>query len=271
MECFKHIVITRFNLSKRWAIDKAENSVLNEEWLDHRYQLFEDFCFPSLKSQTCQNFEWWVYFDENLDSQYKLKNEELNKRFNNFMPKYECSYDDFEINMPKDLQAKIADEKIKCLITTRLDNDDVLAKDTVEIIQAKTQFNDFYLLEIPFGYTLEIGCISILRRVETYLNPFVSLVEKVSNGYEVKSVYFQQHNKWTNVKSKIISREPQWIQVIHDRNIINREYGFEVNPHGIKKRFNFNSDGLKFRPMYVFYLRRINRFYQKSKKYIKKI
>jgi hypothetical protein len=264
---FKHILITRFNLSKRWKVDRAENSVLNKEWLDHRYQLFESFCFPSIKSQTCQNFEWWVYFDENLDTQYKIKNKELSEDFQNFIPKYENSYNDFEINMPKDLQIKLIKEGINWLITTRLDNDDVFAKDTVEIIQANASYNNLSLLEIPFGYTLEIKKISILRKVESYLNPFISLVEKVSNDSEIKSVYFQEHNKWKDIKKKIISKETQWIQIIHDRNVINRPAGVEVSSYGIKKRFNFKK--LKFRPLYVFYLRDVKCFFIKISKFFK--
>lgn len=260
MEHFKHIIITRFNLSKRWKVDKAENSVLNIEWLDHRYKLFEDFCFPSLKSQTCQKFEWWVYFDENLDSQYKIRNEELNRDFKNFIPKYENSYDDFEINMPKDLHKKIIEERIDWLITTRLDNDDVLARNTIEIIQNNASFENLCLFEVPHGYTLEIGEISILRKVTSFLNPFISIIEKVSIDTDIKSVYFQQHNKWKNIKKEIISHEPQWIQLIHDKNITNYAFGKEVNPHGVKNRFNFNSNKLRFKPLYVFYLRPLKRF-----------
>lgn len=269
MECFKHIIITRFNLSKRWEADKADNSVLDREWLDHRYKLFEDFCLPSLKGQTCQNFEWWVYFDESLDSDYKLKNEEFKKGFENFIPKYERSYDEFEINMPNDLKKKLVDEGVSWVITTRLDNDDVLAKNTVEMIQTKTHFNDLCLLEVPCGYTLEIKKTSIVRKVERYLNPFISLIEKVSIDTDVKGVYYQQHNKWKDVESQIVSKKPQWIQIIHDRNVINKAAGFEVSSYGLKERFNFNFNKVKFKPLYAFSLIIIKRFCKRIIKLLK--
>ena len=57
---FKHYIITRFNLSQRWDKDSLGNKVLDDNWLKNRFQLFENYCFPSLKSQTNKNFEWWV-------------------------------------------------------------------------------------------------------------------------------------------------------------------------------------------------------------------
>ena len=140
--------------------------------------------------------------------------------------------------MPKDLKRKLIKEHIKYLITTRLDNDDVMAMDTVEKIQNQTKFNGICLLEIPIGYTLEIGKNSVLRQVTSYLNPFISLVEIVAIGCEVKSVYHKQHNKWKGIRSEIISSKPQWIQIIHDKNILNYAFGKEVSPYGLKKRFN---------------------------------
>jgi hypothetical protein len=267
LEHFKHIIISRFNLSKRWKKDKSECNVLSKDWLDHRYQLFKDFCLPSIKSQTSQNFEWWVYFDKSLETEYKIWNEKLNEDFPNFIPKYEGSYDDFEVNMPKELQAKLIKEKIRWLITTRLDNDDVLARDTVAIIQNNVNFDNLCLMEVPYGYTLEIKETSVLRKVTTFLNPFISLVEKVSTNVEVRSVYYQQHNKWTDVKKMIISKKAQWIQIIHDKNIINYAFGEEVSPLRIKKRFIFNSDNLKFKPLYVFYIKWLKIILTKIKKY----
>ncbi|MFI1772228.1 glycosyltransferase [Thalassobellus citreus] len=260
MENFKHIIITRFNLSKRWQSDKLGNTVLDENWLKDRFYLFENYCLPSIKSQTCLNFEWWVYFDEQLSPEYKKKNEALHSSFANFIPKYEKSYNYFETNMPKELHKKLLKSNVEWLITTRLDNDDILAKNTVEVIQKHISFKGACLLEIPVGYTMEIGEKSVLRQVTTYLNPFISLVETVSSKSQVKSVYYQEHNKWKGVKNEIVSNLPQWIQVIHDKNISNSAAGKEINPWLIRKQFKFNYKSLKFKSQFRFYKQKIYGF-----------
>ena len=110
---FKHFIITRFNLSKRWDKDKFGNATLDSTWLTDRYRLFEDFCLPSIKGQTSKNFEWWVYFDSETDDFYKNKNDDLNKEFPNFKPKYENSYDDFQNRMHHDVWKNALKEEVK--------------------------------------------------------------------------------------------------------------------------------------------------------------
>ncbi|WP_339916365.1 glycosyltransferase [Yeosuana marina] len=269
MEHFKHIIITRFNLSERWKVDKSKNLVLDDEWLNDRYKLFVDFCFPSIKNQTCQNFEWWVYFDIKLGKKHKAINEKWNKEYPNFIPKYENSYNDFEANMPKDIHQMIIAKNIRWVITTRLDNDDVFANDSIEKIQKIENFQEMSLLEFPLGYTLNLGDKSILRKKTEYLNPFISLVEKVYPDALIKSVYFNQHNKWEEVEKKVISDIPQWIQIIHDKNISNQSNGLEVNPYDLQSRFKFNDTGINFKSRFYYLYRDTKMYLFKIKKRFK--
>ena len=253
---FKHIIITRFNLSQRWCKDKNGKNVLDEEWLRKRYDLFENFCFPSIESQNNQNFEWWVYFDADLGESYKKRNEILNRRFNNFVPKYELSYEDFEINLPKQIEEKLLQENKQWVVTTRIDNDDMFAVDTIEKIQKGIQLSEKCILEIPFGYTLELKTKSVFREVESYLNPFISLLEKKSETKPIESVYYKQHNQWKDLKTKIISKNTQWIQVIHDSNVSNMPVGREVFINKVNKRFIFNKKEIVFQGYIQFILRK---------------
>ncbi len=261
---FKHIIITRFNLPKKWNTDKKGNDILDDKWLKKRYYLFENFCFTSIKYQNNQNFEWWVYFDENMPNYYKSKNNELSREFANFIPKYELSYEDFEINMPKDISKKMVLENKEWLITTRIDNDDMFAIDTIDLIQKKTVFSEKCILEIPYGYTLELRNKAIVRKVEAYLNPFISLVEKKTNYTDIESVYYRQHNQWKNIKTKIISTKRQWVQIIHENNISNVARGEEELYYNLQKRFVFNEGIIKFQNVITFFLRKIYFFVYKT-------
>ena len=219
---FKHIIITRFNLSQRWSKDKLGKNVLDKKWLVKRYELFEDFCIPSIRTQTNQNFEWWVYFDETLPEQYKNVNKKLGASYKNFKPRYEESYGSFENNMPNDIKNYLMNSNIDYLITTRLDNDDILAKNTIELIQgAKINYVTDKILELPVGYTLGINHKKIIKKITSKLNPFISLVEKINVNTPIKTVYFKQHNKWANIECVELSTRAQWIQIIHDSNVLN--------------------------------------------------
>ncbi len=235
---FKHIIVTRFNLSQRWDKDKLGKKVLDEDWLNERYELFEKFCIPSLRTQTNQNFEWWVYFDETLPEEYKNINKRINKEFKNFKPKYEESYTSFENNMPDDIKKNLINTNTKYLITTRLDNDDMLAKNTIELIQG-INVNDEKnkILELPVGFTLGINNQKIIKKMTSKLNPFISLLEKVNKDSPVKTVYFKQHNKWSEVECLELSSKPQWIQIIHDSNVLNSLNGDFTLALGVYRRF----------------------------------
>jgi hypothetical protein len=256
---FKHIIITRFNLSKRWSKDKNGKNVLDEEWLRKRYDLFEKFCFPSIESQSNQNFEWWVYFDVDLSESYKNRNEMLHRKFNNFIPKYELSYEDFEANLPKQIEEKLIQENKQWVVTTRIDNDDMFAMDTIEIMQKEINFSEKCVLEIPFGYTLELKAKSIFREVESYLNPFISLVEKRIENMPIETVYYKQHNQWKDLKTQKISESAQWIQVIHDSNVSNMPVGREVFFNKVNKRFVFIKKEIEFQGYFLFILRKFLR------------
>lgn len=275
MEVFKHIVITRFNLSQRWATDKTGQKVLGDKWLADRYILFENYCLPSIKSQTNQNFEWWVYFDNTTNEYFRKKNSELHAIYPNFKPKYESSYDDFEENMPKEISSYLKDEGVDWLITTRLDNDDIFAIDTIDIIQKSFSQDNMHIIEMPIGLTMEIGNKTRLRKIRRLGNPFISLSENISMNDGVRGVYYHQHNQWKNNESKFISDRAQWIQVIHENNISNTAYGEEVLHIGISNRFKFKRDNIIFQNIFEFSRRKIlfklEKFYYKVKRKLRSI
>ncbi|WP_034041095.1 glycosyltransferase [Wocania ichthyoenteri] len=236
---FKHFIITRFNLSQKWDKDSLGNEVLDDNWLKKRFQLFENYCFPSLKSQTNKNFEWWVFFDTSTPNLYKEKIEKLSALFPNFTPKFKESYQDFQDTLAKDLLEEIHGKKLDAIITTRLDNDDVFSNDAVAVLQ--NNLVDYKcILEMPIGYNLEIGKVNKLRKMNYKLNPFISLLENVQNNQSIETVYAHQHGEWTHLKKINVTSKPQWIQVIHGNNVSNQVKGKEIFAFGALKSFTFN-------------------------------
>ena len=82
-----HFILTRFNLLL-WNKDKEGKKVRSASWLEHRFELFERCCLPSIVAQTYQEFEWIVLFDSTTPEIYKEKIADYQKRCPQLIPVY---------------------------------------------------------------------------------------------------------------------------------------------------------------------------------------
>lgn len=72
MENFSHFIITRFNLNL-YAQDKHDLPTRTERWLEHRFEVFERYCLPSVAAQTSKNFTWLCLFDAATPEAYRRR------------------------------------------------------------------------------------------------------------------------------------------------------------------------------------------------------
>jgi hypothetical protein len=70
MSTFNHFILTRFNVKVSFAEPGAG---LEPAWLLHRFELFDHFCYPSVRGQSNLNFKWLVLFDSNTPDSFKEK------------------------------------------------------------------------------------------------------------------------------------------------------------------------------------------------------
>lgn len=219
---FQHYLITRFNLKKdNWKTSKNDIPVLTEDWLERRFELFENFCYPSVKGQQNQNFTWLVYFDIDTPQGYKDKIEALTENYPNFQPRF--------VEAMRDFIPGIQDEIKTCredyIITSRLDNDDCLRKDYIATVQENFIPTPFMAIDFPDGYTLQISPEFKIGKKRQSWNPFISLIEV---NDQPESVWrFEQHGRWKREKSvKRINDQRIWMSVIHRENKVNEFTGY---------------------------------------------
>jgi hypothetical protein len=143
MEEFDHFLITRFNLKSRdWITDKNKAPILTDDWLEHRLALFDAYCLPSVTAQTTKNFSWLIYFSEDTQSSVK---EHVSKT--TFMHPwihifYIRDQEEFVDRFHSDIQQRRTPLR-EFLITTRIDNDDVIHPRMIEIVQGNFQSQIF--------------------------------------------------------------------------------------------------------------------------------
>lgn len=232
MQNFQHFILTRFNVRVDYSKSRAG---IQPDWLTHRFQLFDQFCYPSVRSQSNQNFKWLVFFNSETPKRFQNKIKEYTQ-WQNFMPIYvDCEFTN-EINRESVLHHLKTD--VDYLITTRLDNDDAISKDFVQLIQNNFQQQDFEFLNFTSGY---VWHNSKLYSFDYLHNPFMTLIEKVHqltiNGFQ--TIICGQHTELSALgKIKQIKTKPTWLQVIHDKNVSNRIRGIRQPIKGLTENFS---------------------------------
>ena len=235
---YKHYIITRFNLRKSdWITGKKNIPVLTDQWHDNRFELFTNFCFSCVASQTNQNFEWLVFFDESTKPKYRQLIADLQSQFSGFSPIFVDGMDAFLPTIQEIVNSCNADY----LITSRLDNDDCLSNNYVETVQNLFDKQDFMAFDFVNGYTLQMGTRYKLGHKLHVFNPFISLIEKNNNPV---TVWSKNHAQWKHEsRVKTVKHQTIWMSVIHLENKVNEFTGFGfVNANKILAYFPINSD-----------------------------
>ncbi len=218
---FKHFLITRFNLRKSdWKTNKNNKAILTEEWHKNRFQLFTDYCFPSVAYQTNKEFNWIVFFDTSTPDEYKKVITALQNDLSIFKPIFIDGMNQF---LPS-IKTYIKDFDEKYIITSSLDNDDCISRTYIEEIQKEFDQQDFMVLDFVDGYTLQIQPnIKIGKKLHQY-NPFISLIEKNNEPITVCDV---PHRIWKKEKRILQIRDKRiWSSIIHLENKVNEFTGY---------------------------------------------
>lgn len=221
LKSFGHVIFTRFNLDTSGREEKFRNSHM---WLDSRFQLFEKFCLPSIKSQTCENFTWCVLFSKKTPDWARKRIAENQESF----PFHAYFTEMFGPNGWGEIATSFLDTQPTLLITTNLDSDDALSNDFVERIQfivRSHDFNERYAINFLNGYV----------RSDKYIfehahptNAFSTLVEFSENSLTTTcGIIHMDIKRYVNVIQEL--GPAAWMQVVHGNNVSNIVRGKRTN------------------------------------------
>lgn len=230
---FRHVILTKFNLKVgHWHKDKRGDLIDTDGWLMNRINLFEKYCFPSIKNQTNQNFKWIVVFDHTTPETFRNIIDSYKYTYKNFIPLYtNCT------NHMKEILKEIGSDS-DYLISTRIDNDDAFHKNAIERIQKQFKRQKFEFINLSKGYILDTINNNIYITKETS-NPFISLIEENTIDSPFKTVFSVKHKDAGRLgKIKLIKRGVYWIRIIHDRNLSNEVKGKKLRKAVDLEEFN---------------------------------
>lgn len=238
---FRHFILTRFNLPLSSRKEGIGIDVCGEEYLSYRFKLFEEFCLPSVKKQSCQNFKWLLLFDENTPKVFKERAEGWHKNYQNLIPCFldveqyggigpsvkpviDVDNDETMLRITReyvsDVLDNLGDISSRWCITTRLDSDDAIHQDLIKKIQQiflKAPGESVIDFVASYKYISEEH---IVYRYWLKNGHFISLVE--SPDRKPRTVLFCNHLMIDNfVHVQHVYGLPLQLELIHGGNVVN--------------------------------------------------
>ena len=212
MARFTHVVLTRFNLK-----GLGNKAAPDDDWLAHRLDLFEQYTLPSMRAQTCRHFRWLVFFDAETPEFARTRIASY-EAWTNFIACYvEESYRLVRTKVVSSIVEQHIQKNDTHLISTRLDNDDAVARTFIQQIQDQFQGQTFEVLNFMNGLLL---AKNRLYHKQIRSGPFASLIEA---GPPFRTIWYQMHGLLGEVgEVREIDTRPAWVQVVHGRNVSNQ-------------------------------------------------
>ncbi|WP_082506916.1 glycosyltransferase [Arthrobacter sp. Leaf337] len=219
---FDHFLLTRFNT----RLDARAS----EAWLRHRIGYFESLCRYSVINQTNKNFRWLIYFDADRDEWFQDEVDRLAAGV------FEPVWVDGPLSPEK--AAAAVQERVSAdwVITTRVDNDDALARDFIDAVQAQFGKEDHQFINFQSGLQMSDEGEVYYRSDPS--GPFISLIER-RTAKPLRGVYVGRHDKIAEFGPiRQVVTHPMWLQMVHGLNIGNALRGVRAAPEVVAAYFD---------------------------------
>src|SRR5829696_8455790 len=177
----KHFLLTRWNLPGSLHHSSLE-LVSDPRWQARRRELFERYCLPSVERQTAPDFTWLLVAFTKIMTQADLE------------------------------WFRSQDDRL-CIITIRLDSDDVLHRDHLRKVRVDYSGHR-KVVEFKHGFYYDV-MRDKLRHVEEMQNAFVSVLEPAQGA---RTAWGWPHHKMGEENEILYLDEPGWVALVHDQN-----------------------------------------------------
>lgn len=207
----QHFILTRFNL-RIW-----NSTAPDDNWLIHRLDLFERFCYPSVLAQHNQNFSWLLLFDKTTPAKFRQRIAHYTQH-----PAIEIVFlDGFDLHAIIAAVTERVTATTTHVISTTLDNDDALSKQFVATIQTQFKRQQFALINVTNGMRYAAAKNKVYA-CSLVSNPFISLIEQVNPEQSLLTIATCLPHSTIPERFAYALTEldtpPLWLQVVHERN-----------------------------------------------------
>jgi FkbM family methyltransferase len=215
-----HFLLTRFNVPLG---NVPVNLGLNDDWLEHRFALFENFCLPSVLAQDYKGFCWLVTIDERTPERWRsrLRADLAPLKSTRILPVKPGP----QTIWKEEIERLTRGTSVQRVVTTRLDNDDAISRDYLAKISqcaARLPQQDRYYV-INYRNGCQVSNAGFFA-VSEPLNPFLSVVSPLHPLLTAAHAEHAAMNRFGKVvdHGKFSRRPLYWLQSIHGNNVANR-------------------------------------------------
>ncbi|MEP6646764.1 MAG: glycosyltransferase [Saprospiraceae bacterium] len=211
---FSHLLITRFNIKVSGFGPERMTSQSSAEWLQERLRIFNMYCVPSVISQSNTDFTWLIYFDS--DTPIKIINEvsTLKNKISHLKIILVDHFDAFV----EDIIRKIRTSPEPYVISSRLDNDDLISSEYINSVQNAFIPVHNTIINFNAGYELSLPDHVLRKWNNSFKNQFTSIIEDKSEP-DILTIYGFPHWRPPALSQTInIKTRPMWIYLIHGKN-----------------------------------------------------
>ncbi|MBL0128699.1 MAG: hypothetical protein IPP83_14850 [Flavobacteriales bacterium] len=216
------IINTRFNMYRPVALERHDRfgrPTDTPEWLERRFQLFEDYCLPSMKAQTDQDFSWIVFFSDRTPEKWKARIEAIQRDFPPFIPVYTKDGEEQPTCLRSELK-RMLHPTATHVITSRIDNDDAYHRDMVARIRKELAGQDDAYIVFLNGLQVDVDR-GVIARLCKPGNSFLARIGRLGSGDPPTVMDVLHHDVERTGRSRNIDTDPMWLQVIHSDNVVN--------------------------------------------------
>jgi hypothetical protein len=224
-----HFLLTRFNTrAPEWRSEVGDRGT-DPAWLGPRIDLFERICLPSVRAQTEQAFTWLIFMHPDTPADLAARLRDLVADVATIV---EAEHGDAEAAV-----SAIGTPSSEEVITSRVDNDDALARDFIEAVRSHAA--ELGYLNFTHGAQLHIATGEACR-IGHALSPFPSRVERAET---IRTVWETKHNDERLRFARQIPGGVWWLQGIHDANVANpAKNGRPLRSTQVLERFDVDPD-----------------------------
>ena len=210
---YRYIVLTRFNLQ----YDLQSTLHIQPAYLDNRLSLFEKYCLPSMQQQTNKEFVWLLLADANTPQpqrQRLLSYEQIMPQIQVLFCPYYADFNQMYRQIGEQYGAGY-----DWLLSTRLDNDDMLADDFAEELHTymRTHQPKECVLTYPIGVQY-FANDDIAFRVRFDNNHFLTFLEPADH---IRTALGADHTQVPKESLLPIGKGDAWCEIVHGGNMCN--------------------------------------------------
>jgi hypothetical protein len=225
----QHFLLTRMNTAAPFGVPGVS---LDENWLEHRFSLFERYTLPAVRAQVnCDAFEWLLFTHERTPERFRRRLVEYSEKF---APIHLVECTEFDEHVARAaVESRIGPDATH-VITSRVDNDDALGRTFLAAVQREFRDQSGEFINFDLGFQLYDGRV---YRSEHPSNPYCSAIEARAN---FKGVFAVSHMDIEAVYPvKHVRDKRRWLTVIHGQNALNVVEGERCRSVELADEFNW--------------------------------